>query len=180
MDQSSSFSGLTEITFELVSLPKLLPVEIVCLELTELVVNGYNVTPDLHGEYMLLPRAVLRLGINHVSMHYIAKLSNDGYGCVAFTDGSANPPQQYTYTNFEPYSAHRVFPCFDQPDLKARMSLNVIMPSNWVAIANEGIHYQAEYSQTDYVLHAPEQTEKSMLSRYLLGKTGRFCIFKET
>ena len=29
--------------------------------------------------------------------------------------------EEYLYTNFEPYEAHRLFPCFDQPDIKATL-----------------------------------------------------------
>lgn len=34
--------------------------------------------------------------------------------------------EQYIYTTFQPYFANRVFPCFDQPNLKAPMKLTVI------------------------------------------------------
>ena len=39
--------------------------------------------------------------------------------------------KQYLYTQFEPYYANRVFPLFDQPDLKATMRLSVLSPSDW-------------------------------------------------
>jgi aminopeptidase N len=42
--------------------------------------------------------------------------------------------KQYIYTQFEPYEANRVFPCFDQPDLKAKMRLYIISPNNWKKI----------------------------------------------
>lgn len=42
--------------------------------------------------------------------------------------------KQYLYTQFEAYYASRVFPLFDQPDLKARMRLNVISPMDWKKI----------------------------------------------
>jgi len=46
--------------------------------------------------------------------------------------------KQYLYTQFEPYYANRVFPLFDQPDLKAKMRLAVLCPSEWKkVISNE-------------------------------------------
>src|SRR5436190_494106 len=44
--------------------------------------------------------------------------------------------EEYLYTNFEPYEAHRLFPCFDQPDIKATYELTVTAPPEWEIIAN--------------------------------------------
>jgi aminopeptidase N len=40
------------------------------------------------------------------------------------------------YTLFVPSDASSVFPCFDQPDLKARFKLELVMPRAWTAIGN--------------------------------------------
>lgn len=40
------------------------------------------------------------------------------------------------YTLFVPAKAHHVFPCFDQPDLKAALELELELPADWEAIAN--------------------------------------------
>ncbi|MEW6152471.1 MAG: aminopeptidase N [Actinomycetota bacterium] len=47
------------------------------------------------------------------------------------TDGSV-----YLHTQFEPYDAHRVFACFDQPDLKGEFTLTVKAPEDWVVVSN--------------------------------------------
>ncbi len=44
--------------------------------------------------------------------------------------------EAYTYTQFEPFDAHRVFACFDQPDLKATFAFDVEVPEGWVVISN--------------------------------------------
>lgn len=44
---------------------------------------------------------------------------------------------EYIYTDFEPYYAHNLFPCFDQPDLKAKFTVTVSAPSAWKVIQNE-------------------------------------------
>ncbi|HVW31973.1 MAG TPA: aminopeptidase N, partial [Acidimicrobiia bacterium] len=44
--------------------------------------------------------------------------------------------QVYLHTQFEPFDAHRVFPCFDQPDLKATFSFSVVAPAGWEVISN--------------------------------------------
>lgn len=44
--------------------------------------------------------------------------------------------QTYVYTHFEPFDAHRVFACFDQPDLKALITTTVRAPGRWEICAN--------------------------------------------
>ena len=42
----------------------------------------------------------------------------------------------YLYTHFEPFDAHKVFACFDQPDLKARFTTHVVAPAQTVVCSN--------------------------------------------
>ena len=42
----------------------------------------------------------------------------------------------YLYTQFEVIDARRMFPCFDQPDLKATFSFEVIAPDDWEVVSN--------------------------------------------
>lgn len=44
--------------------------------------------------------------------------------------------ETYLYSHFEPYEAHRVFACFDQPDIKARWTLRVDCPTAWTVVSN--------------------------------------------
>ncbi|HEX8771307.1 MAG TPA: aminopeptidase N, partial [Acidimicrobiales bacterium] len=45
----------------------------------------------------------------------------------------------YLHTQFEPFDAHRVFACFDQPDLKATFTLTVKAPEEWTVISNSPV-----------------------------------------
>ncbi len=78
--------------------------------------------------FILVEPATLHVGTNVIGVHYENSYNNDGSGCVSFVDSA---DKQYIYTQFEPYYANRVFACFDQPDLKARMRLSVICPAEW-------------------------------------------------
>ncbi len=44
--------------------------------------------------------------------------------------------QVYLHTQFESFDAHRVYPCFDQPDLKATFDFTVLAPTPWHVISN--------------------------------------------
>ena len=44
--------------------------------------------------------------------------------------------ETYLYTQFETFDAHRMFACFDQPDLKATFRFVVDAPSHWTVVSN--------------------------------------------
>ena len=43
----------------------------------------------------------------------------------------------YCYTNFEPADARRVYANFEQPDLKATFTFDVIAPAHWTVLSNQ-------------------------------------------
>ena len=45
----------------------------------------------------------------------------------------------YLHTQFEPFDAHRVFACFDQPDLKATFAFEVEAPAGWEVVSNGAV-----------------------------------------
>lgn len=84
------------------------------------------------------------------------------------------------YTKFEPYGAHRFFPCFDQPDLKAPITYNVIVPDGWLAAANEKASTDGMvFTVDDYLTNAPSK-DKTLLNTYLSDKAGKFSVFNPT
>ena len=96
-------------------------------------VNGEELEPP-SGEYRIpLPASALRAQ-NVVRVSYEHEYDHTGDGFHQFVDPEDGG--EYLYSNFEPYNAHRLFPCFDQPDLKASYDLTVDAPSEWELIAN--------------------------------------------
>ena len=59
---------------------------------------------------------------------------NIGAGLSKFTDPVDH--KVYLHSQFETFDAHRMFPCFDQPDLKASFTFTVLAPSDWVVVSN--------------------------------------------
>jgi aminopeptidase N len=57
-----------------------------------------------------------------------------GEGLHRFTDPVDK--ETYLYTQFETFDAHRMFACFDQPDLKATFTFAVEAPSHWTVVSN--------------------------------------------
>ena len=96
-------------------------------------VNGVAVEPSPGPYRLTLPAAALAAR-NEVRVAWEHDYDHTGDGFHQFVDPEDGA--EYLYTNFEPYNAHRLFPCFDQPDLKATYELTVDAPAEWVLIAN--------------------------------------------
>jgi aminopeptidase N len=60
--------------------------------------------------------------------------SHNGEGLHRFTDPADGGV--YLYSDLEAFDAHRVYACFDQPDLKAAFELAVTAPSGWQVVSN--------------------------------------------
>ncbi len=72
---------------------------------------------------------------NRVVVEYENSFDLTGDGFHLFRD--PEDAGTYLYSNLEPFSAHRLFPCFDQPDIKASYRLSVIAPADWRVISAE-------------------------------------------
>src|SRR6185312_5421090 len=96
-------------------------------------VNGATAAPVSSGDFFALPKDALRAGENVVEVSFTHPYSVDGSGLYRFQD--PEDERVYLYSNFEPYAAHRLFPCFDQPDLKATYALSVDAPAAWTVVS---------------------------------------------
>jgi aminopeptidase N len=98
-----------------------------------LAVNGREVTPERPGHRILLPGGLLA-PTTEVEVAYENAYDRGGDGFHHFVDPEDGA--EYTYSNFEPFEAHRLFPCFDQPDLKGTYAVTVRAPGDWAVIGN--------------------------------------------
>lgn len=96
-------------------------------------VNGRQVEPEWNGYRLWLPADAVAAR-NTVRIVYENEYDHTGDGLHQFIDPEDGA--EYLYTNFEPYEAHRLFPCFDQPDIKASYTLAVDAPAGWELVAN--------------------------------------------
>ena len=60
--------------------------------------------------------------------------SRSGEGLHRFTDPADG--NVYMYSDLETFDAHRVYACFDQPDMKASYELTVRAPQEWYVVSN--------------------------------------------
>ena len=99
-------------------------------------INGAAVEPAWADCRIALPAPLLS-PVTRVRVVYENDHDRTGDGFHRFTDPEDG--ETYLYTSFEPFCAHRLFPCFDQPDLKASYRLSVTAPEGWEVIGNAPI-----------------------------------------
>ena len=75
-------------------------------------------------EHIVIPARCLQKGRNLIRI---------GGKC---SDKSLNRQADYLYTLFVPDHARSAFACFDQPDIKGRYTLSLVMPADWTASSN--------------------------------------------
>ncbi|PZR26478.1 MAG: aminopeptidase [Citrobacter freundii] len=122
-------------------------------------VNGKKLTPRAEQEHLIIPAAQLRKGANTIDISFIAG------------DASLNRNDDYLYALLVPDRARTVFPCFDQPDLKARFSLTLTVPAGWKGLGN-GVLIDSSESNTQTTYRFKES---DLLPTYLFSFTaGKF------
>jgi aminopeptidase N len=118
---------------------------------------------DANGAHVRIPAAALVMGANHLEFDFAAAIAPAGASIIRFhdtTDGS-----DYLYTLLVPADANALFPCFDQPDIKARVTFTLTTPARWTAVAN-GTLAAADTSGTHITYHFA-RTEP--ISTYLIA-----------
>ncbi|MGI4806031.1 MAG: M1 family metallopeptidase, partial [Janthinobacterium lividum] len=128
-------------------------------------VNGKNIPIILLQEHLIVDRQYLTRGKNLIEIHFIAG------------DASLNRNNDYLYALFVPDRARTVFPCFDQPDLKAKFGLVLHIPNGWKALANglSSIDSTSTKKYTSYLFNLSDK-----LPTYLFSFTaGKYTDVKQ-
>jgi len=100
----------------------------------KIILNGHELDPATHSDNVRITLPNLQAE-NFLEIHAHGKYSNSGEGLHRFVD----PVDQevYLYTQFEVPDSRRMFPVFEQPDLKSTFQFSVIAPSYWQVVSNQ-------------------------------------------
>ena len=116
--------------------------------------NGHRVDYRFYNEHIQVkPR--LGQGKNTIAVYFTC------------SDQSLNRRENFLYTLLVPDRARTLFPCFDQPNLKALYKLCLEIPSGWQAVANGKVLSEEELQATGRRLIKYQETEP--ISTYLFS-----------
>lgn len=144
------FVGDIEVGFDLEGAGQDLRLDFFEGQVSRIDVNATVVPIEAKQAYWIeLPASALKEGRNLVKISYTKKYANDGQGLHRFKDPEDG--QYYLHTQFEPNDAQKFMPCFDQPDLRSTLKLQVTAPKGWQVIATT-----LESKKTPRALPAPD------------------------
>lgn len=141
-------------------------------------VNGKQRKATWANEHIIIPGLFLKKGENRLSLEFVS------------ADKPLNRNNDYLYTLLVPALARSLFPCFDQPSIKARYSLSLEMPTSWKAISTGVITSNKENGIRRTLTFSETEPLPSYLFSFTAGKfeektvirDGReiSCLYRET
>jgi aminopeptidase N len=104
-------------------------------------------------------------GTYEVAIDYNGRISENADGLFVARYGPPAAPKQMLATQFEPVSARRFVPCWDEPARKATFSLSVAVPKDEVAVSNMPVE---AITELDGGRHRVRFQRTPKMSSYLL------------
>ena len=158
-------------------------------------INGKKRKVEMQNEHIILPQKPMKVGFNTVELDFVSK------------NTSLNRHADYLYTLFVPDHARSCFPCFDQPDMRARFNTEIHAPAGWKTMVSDGsnpiptylysfvagkffektktdgprpmraLYLETDEAKTAQLDHIFDEAEQSVL--WMENYTGLRCPFKE-
>ncbi|QOG02834.1 M1 family aminopeptidase [Flavobacterium sp. MDT1-60] len=116
-------------------------------------VNGKNITILHEKGHIVIPVESLISGKNVIVISFIAG------------NLSLNRNDDFLYTLLVPDRASTLFPCFDQPDIKATYKLSLTVPKDWSVLAGADVKEKVE--KGDFTAYTFGESDK--MSTYLFS-----------
>jgi aminopeptidase N len=136
----TTFGSLTTVSFRCTSPGASTFIDLTAPAVREITLNGRSVGPqNFDGNRIALAGLAES---NELRVAADCAYSRSGEGLHRFTDPADGAV--YMYSDLETFDAHRIYACFDQPDLKATFQFQVTAREGWQVISNTAPETVAE------------------------------------
>ena len=124
------------------------------------IVNGVSVPIEYQKEHLIIPAGQLKKGKNKIEIDFTAG------------EMSLNRNEDHLFTLLVPDRARTLFPCFDQPDIKATYALEVIAPAGWEVLCGSPLEKREE--RGGFTEHRFRESDRmsTYLFSFVAGKFG--------
>lgn len=102
----------------------------------------------VRDEHLIVDKSLLKTGENVIKIQFASPIKTSGAAITRYVDKEDGA--EYVYSLLVPSDASTAFPVFDQPDLKARFWLDLVVPKDWGVISNTDIalsSFHPEYAE---------------------------------
>ena len=127
-------------------------------KIQEVSINGKSAEYIFQNEHIILPKASTIEGKNEMYIRFVAG------------NQSLNRNDEFLYTLLVPDRARTVFPCFEQPNLKAEFTLQLEVPSEWEAVSNTSVASEQINNDRKHILFRPTEPLSTYLFSFVVGK----------
>ncbi|MEM6965678.1 MAG: M1 family aminopeptidase, partial [Bacteroidota bacterium] len=124
----------------------------------KVIVNQTEIEPQVVAEHIIIPNAHLIKGSNSVVIDFTAG------------EKALNRNEDFLYTLFVPDNARSAFPCFDQPNIKAKYTLSLRVPKDWEVCANYPLKTSKGDGNHTYHNYKPTPPISTYLFAFAAGK----------
>jgi aminopeptidase N len=140
-------------------------VDLIAPSVTSITLNGAPLPSDaFDGDRIALTGLAER---NELVVVAECAYMHTGVGLHRFVDPVDK--QVYLYTQFETFDAHRVYACFDQPDVKAVFTLSTLAPANWTVVSNMPATETPDKAQGGWWRFAPSPRMSTYITAIVAG-----------
>ena len=123
----------------------------------EVVVNGKVVSYKIENEHIIIHSKAINKGDNSILVSFLS------------ADQSLNRSDEFLYTLLVPDRARTIFPCFDQPDMKATFSLSLELPEKWIAVSNSPVCNEYTDNGRKHIEFLPTEPLSTYLFSFVAG-----------
>ena len=127
-------------------------------KIKEVFINGQSTAYIFQNEHIRIPEEATVQGMNEIYIRFTAG------------DQSLNRNEEFLYTLLVPDRARTVFPCFEQPNLKAEFTLQLEVPAEWEAVSNTSIQTEAIKNGRKQITFCPTEPLSTYLFSFVAGK----------
>jgi aminopeptidase N len=113
------------------------------------------------NEHIILPADATASGVNSVDIEFL------------IDQRLLNRREKLLYTLSVPDKARRLFPCFDQPDMKATYRLTLTLPSGWSGVSNGAVLATSTTDGRTTIEFAPTEPLSTYLFAFAAGEFSR-------
>ena len=172
--KSLTFSGKEEIEIEILKDTKeiklnskslnIIKVELLQNTLKEIKYNKkYETAAFCFKDVIKKGKAKLKIGYN-------GKVSDGLSGFYKSTYNHDNKEEIMLTTHFEATDARRAFPCFDEPDLKAKFNISLIIPKELEGISNMPLKSESSIGNLKKLVFQETPIMSTYLVAFIVGK----------
>ena len=124
----------------------------------KVIANDKETEYELLNEHIIIPASAIQNGCNCIEILFTA------------ADQSLNRNDEFLYTLLVPDRARTLFPCFDQPDMKATFRLTLEIPKGWCSVSNSPVESMQEKERRTVVSFRPTEPLSTYLFSFVTGE----------